>query len=67
MGEWVATALSWPYKPSETGQSERTSALHTWSNKTASVLFFLACLQAHAGKGVFNFYCSQIDVPAVGK
>lgn len=27
---------------------------------------FPTCLQKHAGKGVFNFYCSHIDVPTVG-
>lgn len=67
MAEWVATALSWPHKRSERGQSERTSAVHTWSNKTPSVLFFPICVQTRAGKGLFNFYCSHIDVPAVGK
>lgn len=36
---WVATAISWPHEPSEREQSERTSAMHTWTNKTALVLF----------------------------
>lgn len=58
----MATALSWPHEPSERGQSERTSAAHTWTNKTALVLFSQLVFKDM----LENFYCSHTDVPTVG-
>lgn len=61
--EWVATALSWPLLRED---SLRALQLCTPGQTRLHGSFLPACLPRHAGKGVFNFYCSHIDVPTVG-